>query len=217
MNEISLAMIRKSLSAAVLSDALDSLGYRQQSPRTPLPALTGVDRLVGRCKTTRWEDVYEVDDNPYELELRAVDSCQPDDVVICAAAASCRSALWGELLSTAAQAVGCVGAIVDGAARDVAAMAAMRFPVFGAGTSVYDSLHRQRVVDFDQPVEIAGVRFHPGDLVFADSDGVVVVPQSVEQEAVQRAWDKVHAENHVRDAIRSGMSATEAYRQFGVL
>jgi regulator of RNase E activity RraA len=217
MNEISLAMIRKSLNAAVLADALDSLGYRQQSPRIPLPALTGAERLVGRCKTTRWEDVYEADEKPYELELRAVDSCQPDDVVICAAAGSQRSALWGGLLSTAAQSAGCVGAIVDGAARDIGAMTAMRFPVFGAGTSVYDSLHRQRVVDFDQPVEIAGVRFQSGDLVIADLDGVVVVPQSVEQDAVQRAWDKVHAENHVRDAIRSGLSATEAYRQFGVL
>ena len=72
------------------------------------------------------------------------------------------------------------------------------------GTSVYDSQNRQRVIDLDVPVEIAGVRFSPGDLVFADIDGVVVVPHEVEEEAIQRAWDKVHAENRTRGAIRGG-------------
>jgi regulator of RNase E activity RraA len=96
-------------------------------------------------------------------------------------------------------------------------MRKMGFPVFARGPSVYDSQNRQRVTDIDVPVEIAGVRFFPGDLVFADVDGVVVVPQSVEREAIQKAWAKVHAENITRDAIRAGMKATEAYEKYGVL
>ena len=106
---------------------------------------------------------------------------------------------------------------MDGAVRDVKKMREMGFPVFARGTSVYDSQNRQRVIDLDVPVEIAGVRFCPGDLVFADLDGVVVVPQQVEGEAVRRAWDKVHAENRTRDAIRGGMKATEAYAKYGIL
>jgi regulator of RNase E activity RraA len=125
--------------------------------------------------------------------------------------------LWGELLSTACRNTGCVGAIVDGAARDVGKMRALGFPVFARGTSPYDSLHRQRVIDLDVPVEIAGVRFAPGDLVFADEDGVVVVPQTVEDEAIARAWKKVHSENEVRDAIRAGMKATDVFAKFGIL
>jgi len=82
---------------------------------------------------------------------------------------------------------------------------------------VYDSLHRQRVVDVDVAVEIDGVPFHPGELVFADEDGVVVVPKAVEREAIRRAWEKVHAENAVRDAIRGGMKATAAFEKYGVL
>jgi len=113
--------------------------------------------------------------------------------------------------------MGCVGAIVDGAARDVAQMRRMGFPVFARGTSVYDSQNRQRVVEIDVPVEIAGVRFCPGDLIFADLDGVVVVPQVVERETLQKAWEKVHAENVTRDAIRAGMKATDAYQKYGVL
>jgi regulator of RNase E activity RraA len=157
------------------------------------------------------------DPRPYELELMAVDGCRSDDVLIAAASGSQRSGIWGELLTTAAKNAGCVGAIVDGAIRDVDKIAAMSFPVFARGTSVYDSLHRQRVVDVDVPVEIDGVTFHPGDLVFGDADGVVVVPQSVEREAIRRAWEKVHAENAVRDAIRSGLPAQQAFAKYGVL
>ncbi len=67
------------------------------------------------------------------------------------------------------------------------------------------------------PVEIAGVTFHPGEIVIADIDGVAVIPRSVETEVIRRAWNKVHAENEVRSAIQNGMKATEAYRRFGVL
>ena len=179
--------------------------------------LSGSGPLVGRCKTTLWADMFHEDPRPYELELQAVDTCSTDDVMIAAAGGSFRSGIWGELLSTAANNRGCVGAIVDGAVRDVAKMDAMGFTVFARGTSPYDSQHRQRVVDLDVPVEIDGVRFAPGDLVIADADGVVVVPAAQEDEVLQRAWEKVHAENVTREAIRGGMLAREAYAKYGVL
>ncbi|HUG67727.1 MAG TPA: RraA family protein [Pirellulaceae bacterium] len=215
--EITMAMMRASLYSAVVCDALDALGLRNQSPRVQLPPCSGDSLLVGRCMTTLWTDMYHEVTNPYELELLAVDSCQADDVMICAANGSMHSALWGELLSTASRNMGCAGAIIDGAVRDVAKIRDMDFPVFARGTSPYDSQNRQRVTDFGIPVEIAGVRFCRGDLVFADLDGIVVVPREVEVEAIQRAWDKVHQENQVRDAIRGGMRATGAYEQFGIL
>jgi regulator of RNase E activity RraA len=214
---ITLAMMREKLYTAVVCDALDSLGLRQQSPRVALPPLTVEGLLAGRAKTTLWADMAHDDPHPYALELQAVDACRPEDVLIAAAGGSMRSGIWGELLSTAARNSGCIGAIVDGAVRDVRAMRQMQFPVFARGTCMYDSLHRQRVIDVDVPVEIDGVRFSPGDLVLADLDGIVVVPQPVEAEAIQRAWDKVHAENRTRDAIRAGMKAAAAYEKFGVL
>jgi regulator of RNase E activity RraA len=215
--EITLAMMRTSLYSAVVCDALDSLGLRNQSPRVQLAPYSGESLLVGRCMTTRWTDMEQAVANPYELELKAVDACQPDDVMICAASGSMQSALWGELLSTASRNTGCVGAIVDGAVRDVAKIRGMDFPVFARGTSPFDSQNRQRVIEFGVPVEIAGVRFCPGDLVFADLDGVVVVPREAEPEAIRRAWEKVHQENQVRDAIRAGMRAAAAYDRFGIL
>lgn len=220
--EHELGLMRKHLYCAVVCDALDSLGFVHQSPRVPLKlhvptkgACQAV--LVGRCRTTLWADMYHADLRPYELELQAVDACQPDDVLIAAAGGSMRSGIWGELLTTAAKNRGCVGAIIDGAVRDVSKIAEMDFPVFARGTCLYDSLNRQRVIDVDIVVEIDGVRFNPGDLVLADGDGVVVVPQSVEHEAIQRAFNKVTGENTVRDAIRGGMSAYQAFQKYGIL
>lgn len=214
---ITLPMMREKLHCAVVCDALDSLGFTHQSPRVSLVPQTVDGLLVGRCKTTLWADMAHVDPSPYELELKAVDSCRPDDIVIAAAQGSTRSGVWGELLSTAARNRGCIGAIVDGAVRDTRQMRAMGFAVYARGRCIYDSQNRQRVIDIDVPVEIDGVRFSPGDLVFADGDGVVVVPQEVEAEAIQRAWDKVHAENITRDAIKAGMLAADAYAKYGVL
>ncbi len=217
MTPITLPMMREKLTAAVVCDALDALGFPHQSPRVQLRLLTVPGVLVGRCKTTLWADMAHADPRPYELELKAVDTCQPDDVLIAAAGGSMRSGIWGELLTTAARNTGCVGVIVDGAVRDVPRMRDMGFPVFARGTCIYDSKDRQRVIDLDVIVEIDGVRFEPGALVIADEDGVAVVPLAVEVEAIRRAWEKVHAENEVRDAIRAGMKATAAFDKYGVL
>ncbi len=214
---ITLDMMRASLSSALVCDALDSLGVRGQSPAIALPVRTLDELLVGRCKTTLWTDRTTPDPHPYENELLAVDTCLPDQVMIAAAAGSLRSGIWGELLSTAARNSGCVGAIVDGAVRDLAQMKAMRFPVFARGACPYDSKDRQEVTAIDVAVEIAEVVFQPNDLVFADADGIVVVPAELEAEAIRRAWTKAHDENRTRSAIQQGMKVTEAYRRYGVL
>ena len=213
----SLESIQIKLYSAVISDALDSLGYRNQSPEILFKAYSGINKLVGRCKTTLWSDIYENDPNPYELELKAVDGCQPGDILIAAAGGSVRSGIWGELLSTAAQNSGCQGVIVHGAVRDIAQMRTMKFPVFATANSVYDSLHRQRVTAIDIPVQLGEITFYPGALVFCDEDGIVVIPPEVEVETIKRAMHKVEAENITRDAIKNGMKATDAYEKYGIL
>lgn len=212
-----LSVLREHLYTAVVCDALDALGLRRQSPAVALPPLT-CDRVVlGRCRTTLWVEMADDDPDPYALELKAVDACRSDEVFVAAAAGSMRSGIWGELLTTAVINGGCVGAVVDGAVRDVAKIRSLDFPVYARGVCPYDSLHRQRVVDLDVTVEIGGVNCSPGDLLIADQDGLAVIPQTVESDALRLAWEKVHAENEVRDAIRNGMKATDAFAKYGVL
>ncbi|MEM6553580.1 MAG: RraA family protein [Planctomycetota bacterium] len=204
-------------SVAAVADALDMVGLRSQCPRVPLPARSGVTRVLGRCRTTLWDDLEGTDPRPYELELEAVDSCQPGDVLIAAATGSHASGIWGELLSTAARNAGCVGVIVDGGVRDTAKMREMRFPCFARHLCPYDSQHRQRVIDYGCPVQIGETTFHNGDLVIADQDGVVVIPQDVEEQVIDLTIQKMDDENHARQAILNGMPAVEAYDRFGVL
>ena len=88
--EISLQQIREHMYSAVICDALDSVGLKNQSPRIQLQQW-GADRMiVGRCRTTLWADMFHVDPKPYDLELQAVDSCKPDDVLIAATGSSMR-------------------------------------------------------------------------------------------------------------------------------
>ena len=93
----------------------------------------------------------------------------------------------------------------------------MGLPVFCAGRRPYDSCGRGIVVDFDVPIVLDGVAIAPGDLVFGDDDGVVIVPRAAEAEVLERAWAKVAGENTTRDALRSGSSLADVYRTFGIL
>ncbi|GAA4444513.1 RraA family protein [Ravibacter arvi] len=210
-------LIEQELYSAVISDVLDGMGFTNQATRSTFFPYTGIKKLVGRCRTTLWSDMFHRDEAPYELELEAVDSCLPGDVIIAAAHGSERSGIFGELLATAARNSGCAGVIVHGAVRDVAKMREMGFPVFATAKNPYDSQNRQRVIDLDVTVVIDGVTFNPGDLVMADEDGIVVIPKAIEEVVLEAAFQKVKAENRSRDAIKNGMKAQVAYQTFGIL
>src|SRR5438105_11524686 len=130
---------------------------------------------------------------------------------------ACDWSYWGELLSTAARYRGCRGVVIDGFTRDTRAIADMGFPVFCRGVHPADSLGRLDVLAHNVPIVCGGVTVLPGDLVLADHDGVVVLPQAVAEQALQAAEEKVRGENLVRQKLAEGMSATEAFRRYGVL
>jgi regulator of RNase E activity RraA len=96
-------------------------------------------------------------------------------------------------------------------------MNAMDFPVFAKGASPLDSKNRQKVIEIDVKVEIGNCLISPGDIVVADMDGIVIIPQELEAQAISLALEKVAAENTVRDAIKNGLSATAAFKKYGVL
>jgi len=89
--------------------------------------------------------------------------------------------------------------------------------VMAAGMKPVDSMGRGIVTGYNVPVECGEVMVHPGDFVFADSDGVVVVPQAVLREVLKLAADKVERENHTRDELMQGAYLGDVYRKYGVL
>jgi 4-hydroxy-4-methyl-2-oxoglutarate aldolase len=130
---------------------------------------------------------------------------------------STRTCLWGELLSTASVARGATGAVIDGYTRDVRQIRDMQFPVFSTGMYPVDSAGRSMVIDYDCPVSCGNVIVHPGDIVFGDVDGVVVIPAQAAQEVIRRALEKVEGENITRDELRKGATLREVYDKYGVL
>src|SRR5262249_6134769 len=154
--------------------------------------------------TVVWAPIFHVPSDPYEKEIAAVDSLRPGEVFVMAVNRSLAIVPWGELLSTATRARGGRGAVLDGLVRDRSRIKAMGLPVFCPGCRLYDSCGRGIVVDYDVPVVIDPLAIPPGDLVFGDADGVVVVPRAVETPVLARAWSKVAGENLPRQALEGG-------------
>jgi len=208
------------LSAAVLSDVMDSMGLLRQAMKPFIRPLDGKRVLAGRARTGLYMPAYALrkGENPYEVEIALVDDLRPQDVVVLACnGPTDRIAPWGELLSTAAEVRGAVGCVTDGLVRDVKQIRAMGFPVFHGGIGPLDTKGRARMVERDIPVECAGVQVVPGDIVFGDVDGVVVIPQSHELAVIEMAIAKVTGENNTRDALRKGESLGDVFKRFGIL
>ena len=209
------------LNAAVLSDTLDSLGLMQQAMKPFMRPLDDARQLIGRARTGVYMPVYAPPapgENPYEVEIALVDDLAPGDVVVLSCAGPTeRIAPWGELLSTASVARGAAGCVTDGLVRDVKQIREMRFAVFCGGIGPLDTKGRARMVERDVPVMCAGVTVRRGDLVFGDVDGVVVIPQAVEQEVVRLALEKVAGENQSREALQQGEKLADVFRRLGIL
>ena len=205
------------LYSAVLSDACDAAGRRDRALRPDLRPLDETKVLCGRAKTVVWAPMFHVPEHPYDMEIAAVDSLRPGEVFVMSVGRSENIVPWGELLSTATIARGGRGAVMDGLVRDSSKIKEMGLPVFCAGRRPYDSCGRGAVTAYDVPLVMDHVSVNPGDLVFGDSDGVIIVPASIEAEVLDRAWTKVAGENTTRDALRGGMLLGEVFRIHGIL
>jgi 4-hydroxy-4-methyl-2-oxoglutarate aldolase len=218
------ALIKTELFTAVVGDVLDVMGCQRQFLPAGIAPLQPAMQLVGRAMPVVEADLVDAGEKserllsqkPFGLMLEALDDLKPNEIYI-ATGASLRYALWGGLMSTRALRLKAAGAILDGYVRDANEIEALGFPVFCRGIYAQDQGPRGQVVDFRTAVEVDGVRIEPGDLLFGDREGVLVIPKGVEMEVVGKALEKVRTENQVAIAIRNGMSACEAFKAFGVM
>lgn len=211
--------IRDELFVALLSDTLDTLGFRDQAFEPRMRPLDDELMLVGRARTGVYRDVYHVaaNENPYELEIALIDDLKPGEVPVLACGKSGRIAPWGGLLTTAAIARGATGCITDGLVRDIKAIRRLAFPVFHGGIGPLDSKGRGIVAAIDIPVECGGVRVHPGDLIVGDADGAVAIPRAIEEEVLARAFEKIAKEHETEEALRRGEKLADVFARIGVL
>jgi 4-hydroxy-4-methyl-2-oxoglutarate aldolase len=212
--------IRKTLYSAVLSDVMDEFGLTRQAMRPFVRPLDERSVIFGRARTGLYMPTYSIrpGENPYAIEIALVDDLKPGEVCVLACGGPTdRIAPWGELLSTASSCRGAAGCVTDGLVRDITKIRAMDFPVFHGGIGPLDSRGRGKMMEMDVPVECAGVLVRPGDFVFGDVDGVVVIPAEQENEILAKALEKVTAENRTRDELLAGSLLRDVYERYGVL
>jgi 4-hydroxy-4-methyl-2-oxoglutarate aldolase len=203
--------------SALVSDALDALGYRHQCLPGDIMPLQFADRVVGRAFTVTAEKIDYVPEIPYRGLLKALDQIDVGEVFVLGTGRTDASAGWGELLTTACQARGAVGAVVDSPVRDTGRLSRLGFPVFGRGRHPSDCNGRLEVTGMGSPIEIGGVTIRTGDIIVGDCDGVVVIPQAISELVIANAVEKGAQEDLFREAVLGGMAPSDAYQKFRVL
>ena len=207
------------LYAAVLCDVLDGFGLRNQAmdariqPVQRDPATV----LVGRAHTVHFAPVYEMSEEPYTTQIAAIDALQPGDIAVQAANGYEAAAFWGELFSNAAIGRGARGVVIDGYHRDTRKVRELGFPVYSLGARPLDIAGRATAVSYGRPVVCGGVLVRQGDVVFAEVDGIVVIPHETVTEVVERAFTKVATEDRARVDLRGGALLSEVWSRYRVL
>lgn len=218
------AMMHAELYSAVIGDILDKMHrYHQFLPARVQPIREHMV-VAGRAMTVLEADAFEeLSDgrNPimkqnFGLMLEALDDLKENEVYICTGS-SPSYALVGELMCTRMQILKAAGAVVNGYHRDTKGIVELDFPCFSYGRYAQDQGPRGKVIDFRVPIEIEGVRVNPGDIVFGDLDGVVIIPKEIEREVIERAYEKATGEKMVAEAIRGGMGAKESFDRHGIM
>jgi len=204
--------------AAAFSDILDEMGYRSQvlSPDVRIRPLCETFVAVGRAVTLlNAPDTNE--EEPYDLVIKCIDALTPGTMLVTTARVHLETGIMGELTATALRVKGCRGAVVNGYTRDARKIIKMGYPTFAWGASPIDTTGRVRVVDYNIPITIGSVTVTPGDLVFADLDGILVVPRAVEQDTIARVLERVSTENVVRKELADGKKMSDVWSRYGVL
>jgi len=208
------AIIKKELYTGVICDMMDTIGYSHIYLPHDIQSIRLSDVMVGRAYPTIICDVYGEQKQPLGLLAEAIDHVGEDEVYI-VTGGDRRCSYFGEIMTATIRHKGAVGAVIDGYIRDTRQILEQNFPVFCMGRDAQGSIYRNQVIRYGCPVEIGNININPGDLVFGDVDGVVVIPKEIEEEAITITLAKVRGERDTRAAIEKGMSAVEAVETFG--
>ena len=203
---------------AVVADIMDRMGYTNQVMHPRVQPIRHDVKMAGRCLPVSVRAVYEVSEgSPYDRLLDSVEALSVGDIYVAAVQGDAIGAAWGELLSTAALGSGGLGAVIDGAARDIGKIHELGFPLFCAAKSPADSRGRIDVEYFDQSIRCAGVQVDPGDYIVGDWDGVVVIPSGIVTDVVVEAEHKSSGEDEVRGRLLAGESVRKIFEETGIL
>jgi 4-hydroxy-4-methyl-2-oxoglutarate aldolase len=205
------------LYTGAISDILDKNGYRKQVLPGHITPFTKVNRVAGVAFTGQGYPCADTTHDDTQTRLSMLDSIEPGTVSVWSTGGSTDCAHWGEIMSTAVEQRGCTGAVIDGGVRDVDFVNAMNYPVFAKFKCSASSLGRWDIVDYQISIKIGDTVIHPGDFVFGDTDGVVIIPKDITMDVLVAAEGIFERESGMREELRRGISVKDAYAKYGSL
>jgi regulator of RNase E activity RraA len=211
-----LASVRKHLTSAQIGDVLDRMGRHDNFFPPQIHPLAPEMVVLGRARPAIVEDYPGTLEDPFGRLLEALDATTEGDVFVTNGGQT-HYALWGELMATRAAHLKAAGAVMNGYHRDTNGILALGFPTFSWGAYSLDLSFRGRIVDFNVPTTVGNVSVAPGDYIFGDRDGVLLVSEDIAEEVFQAAMEKFNTENLVREGFRKGMPAVEAWAKYHVM
>jgi 4-hydroxy-4-methyl-2-oxoglutarate aldolase len=217
----------KALYTAVVYDIMDEMALPHQCLDLGIAPLDRDMQVAGPAYTVMaGPDIRERDEMPENTKLadfgvftQMYEGC----VVVVGAAGERQSGIWGELMSNASRARGATGVVIDGGIRDGRLVREIDgLGVFARYTSPIESLRRSRIHDIEIPISMTGttssqVRVNPGDWIFGDEDGVLVIPKDALDEVLAKSEEAKDIEDKVREEVQAGIPVIDVYNKYGRL
>jgi len=209
--------LKEKLYSGILSDVLDKLGYRNQTMGFGIKPLKDETVIFGPAFTSIGTEVYSMPENPLIAQCKVVDQLSEGEIYVLKTRGTYNCAVFGELFATAVNSKKGAGVLLDAMARDIRQLKEMDFPLFYRGNNPRTSKGRCEINECQIPVEIDGVTINPGDLIFGDIDGIVVIPKELGDEVIDRALELIKDEDSVRDGLLAGDSLEKVYTEIGAI
>lgn len=201
----------KRLATTNLSDALDKVGIK--GAVIGIRPMFDCPKIVGRAVTIKITAA-GMTKSKYHIGVRAIDAASPGDVIIIDNRGDINNNCWGEILSMAAKMKGVSGVVVDGAVRDVDACREFGFPIYAKGAVPITARGRVMEESFNEMIRIGDIQVRPGDIVMADINGVVIIPEEKIDEVLETAEDILKKEEAMIEELRKGVSILEVDQRY---
>ena len=212
-----LEQVKNQLYSGVICDVLDGLGYRHQALSNAIAGLTDDTVIFGPAFTSIGTQVYSMPENPLIAQTKVVDQLGEGEIYVLVTRGEYNCAVFGELFATAVRQRKGAGVLLDAYVRDIKELKKMDFPLFYRGKCPLTSKGRCEINECQIPVTLDGVTINPGDYIFGDIDGVVIIPKDLIEEVLDRAFALIQDENRVRDGLLSGDSLEKVYTEIGAI
>jgi len=200
----------RKISTDSVAGVLLKQGLRNQWVRGPMPMRMDFPRTVGRAFTMRFiparEDVEGAFQKKLPVNRDAVEMMPPGCIAIADARGTRDAATFGDIVVARMAKRGVAGIVTDGAVRDRMGLLAIKMPIWMSGITAPPPAASLMLAEWQQPIGCGGVAVFPDDIIIADADGVVVIPQGLLEEVVARGMDQEHLDQWQMDQIKRGVA-----------